>query len=122
MRKALFPILLLFGSTALAAAPNVAGKWTIHTSIAGIETDQKCTIMASDKMISGSCTADDKTSPLKGSIDGDKVTFYTESDSNGTSIKLTYKVTDSKADQFSGTVDVAPYGISGDFAATPLKQ
>ena len=121
MKKLLVPTVLLFCSTAFAAAPNVAGKWTIHTSIAGNESDQQCTLTVADKAISGSCTADDKTSPLKGTIDGDKVMFYTESDSNGTNLKLTYKVTASKADQFSGTVDVAPYGVSGDFTATPLK-
>ena len=37
-------------------------------------------------------------------------------------LTLTYTATLSNAESFSGSVEVAPYGVTGDFTATPWKE
>lgn len=114
---------LLFSLPALAQAqaPGIAGRWNIHQNIVGNESDQECTIAVSDNKISGSCKATDKSIPIKGTVDGNTVVWSYDTEANGGQVTLTYKATVDKEDKFAGTVDVAPYNVSGNFTATAVK-
>jgi hypothetical protein len=122
--KKLFTSIVLISSmsaSAFAFAPSIVGKWSIHQNIMGNESDQQCTIAVSDNKISGSCKAGDKEIPIKGTVDGNNVTWSYDTEANGGTVTLTYKATLDKEDKFAGTVDVAPYNVSGDFTATAAK-
>lgn len=54
-------------------------------------------------------------------MDGNNVTWSYDTEANGGTVTLTYKATLDKEDKFAGTVDVAPYNVSGDFTATAAK-
>lgn len=59
---------------------------------------------------------------IAGSIDGNKVTGKYESEYNGTPLTLTYTAILDDSGKIAGSVDVAPFSLTGDFTATPAKQ
>jgi hypothetical protein len=121
MKIILAAAVLLAASTAFAASPNLTGKWAIHSSIAGNESDMTCNFIQTDAKLTGSCKGD-KDIPIAGSIDGNKVTWKYDTDHDGTALTLTYTATLGDSGTLSGNVEVAPYGVTGDFTATPSKE
>jgi catechol 2,3-dioxygenase-like lactoylglutathione lyase family enzyme len=107
----------LFASSAFAA-PNLTGRWAIHNNIAGNENDAECQLVATDNKITGSCKSQDKDLPVTGTVDGNKVTWQFQSDYNGSPLTLIYKATLDESNKIAGTVEVQPFGITGDFTAT----
>src|ERR1035441_7421143 len=109
MKIILAASVLLATSTAFAAgAPNLTGKWAIHSSIAGNESDMTCNFTLTDTKLTGSCKSSDKDTPITGSVDDSKITWKYDTDHDGTAITLTYTATLSDSERFSGDVDVAP--------------
>jgi hypothetical protein len=124
MKIPLVPSLLLFAATsALAAgAPNLTGQWTVHNSIAGNESDQECKFVQTETKLTGTCKGTEKEVQITGSVDGNKVTWKYESEYNGSPLTLTYTATLDDSGKIAGTVDVDPFGVTGDFTATPSKE
>jgi len=121
MKIVLAATILLAATSAFAASPNLTGKWTIHQSIAGNESDMTCTFVRIDAKLTGSCKGD-KEIPITGTVDGNKVTWKYDTDHDGTAHTLTYTATLGDSETFSGNVDVQPYSITGDFTAAPSKD
>jgi len=122
--KKLFVIatLLITSSAFAAAAPSVTGKWAIHQSIAGNDSDSQCNLVQTDATLTGTCkNQEDKDLPIKGSIDGSKVTWQFDSEYNGTPLTIKFSGTVDDSGKMSGTVDIDPFGVSGDFTAAPAK-
>jgi hypothetical protein len=123
MKKMLACTGLLLASSAFAAgATPLTGQWTIHSSIAGNESDMTCNFTQTDAKLTGTCKSGDKDIPITGSVDGGKVTWKYDTEHDGTPLTLTYTATVSDSGKISGSVDVAPYSITGDFTATPSKD
>jgi hypothetical protein len=114
---------LLFASSAFAAgAPGLTGQWSIHNSIAGNESDQECSFVQTDNKLSGSCKSQEgKDLPVTGSLDGNKLTWKYDSEFNGSPLTLTYTATLDDSGKIAGNVEVDPFGVTGDFTATPEK-
>jgi hypothetical protein len=112
---------LLASSAFAVAAPSLTGNWTVHSSIAGNDSDQECKFVQTDNTLSGTCKGNDKDVTIKGSIDGNKLTWQYESDYNETPLTVKYTATLDDSGKISGTVDVDPFNVSGDFTATPSK-
>jgi hypothetical protein len=108
-------------STPAADAPTIAGQWNIHQSIAGNENDEDCTFTVSDGKIAGTCKVNDQTPKVTGTVEGKKLAWQYDIEYNGNTLTLSYAATLDDADKFSGTVNVAPYGVSGDFTAQRVK-
>ena len=114
---------LLFASSAFAAgAPSLTGQWTVHQNIANNESDQECKFVQTDDKLTGSCKSNDKDVPITGSIDGTKLTWKYDSDYNGTALTLTYTATLDDSGKIAGSVEVQPFGVTGDFTASPSKE
>jgi len=123
MKKLLALSTLLLTSAAFAAGtPNLTGQWSVHNSIAGNESDQECKFVLTETKLVGTCKDADKEVKISGSIDGNKVTWKYESEYNGTPLTLTYKGTVDDSGKIAGTIDVDPFGVSGDFTATFSKK
>jgi hypothetical protein len=123
MKKLLIPSLLLIATSAFGAgAVNIAGQWSVHNSIAGNESDQECKFVQTDGKLTGTCKAGDKDVQITGSLDGKKVTWKYESEYNGGPLTLIYTATVDDAKKISGSVEVQPYGVTGEFTATPSKE
>jgi hypothetical protein len=79
-------------------------------------------ITQTDKVISGTCKSDNGEVKIAGSADGTKATWKFDSDYQGTPINLTYIGAFDDKGKFSGTVDVQPFAVSGDFLMTPAQK
>jgi hypothetical protein len=124
MKKHIAISALVFASSAFAAdATSLTGQWSIHNSIAGNESDQTCKLVQTDNKISGTCkTQEDKDAPVTGTLDGKKLTWQYESEYNGSPLTLVYTATLDDSGKITGSVEVEPFGVSGDFTATPAKE
>ena len=125
--KTLVP-LFVFGAALVLAAdaptltgtPSLTGKWHVHNSISGNESDQICTFTQMDADISGSCTSERGTVEITGKVDGNKITWSYKSEYEGTPLTVNYQgVMD--AAKISGSVSVPEFSADGDFTATPQK-
>ncbi len=122
MKKLLAASALLFASSAFAAAaPNLTGAWSIHNNIAGNESDQECKFVQTDNKLTGTCKTEDKNVDITGSLEGNKLTWKYESDYNGTPLTLIYTATLDDSGKISGSVEVQPFSVTGDFTASPAK-
>ena len=115
--------LFLAASVFGADSHKLTGNWNIHTSIAGNESDQPCKFVFADNKLTGSCKGQDaKDVPIAGSLDGNKLTWKYESEFNGAPLIMIYTATLDDSGKISGTVDVQPFSVTGDFTATPIKD
>lgn len=123
MKKLLAASTLLIASAAFAAgAPKLTGDWNIHNNIAGNESDQPCKFALTDNKLTGTCKSqEDKDLSITGSLDGAKLTWKYESDYNGTPLTLVYTATLDDSGKIAGSVEVQPFGVTGDFTATPKE-
>lgn len=118
--KKLVPVLVAGVAMASADASSVTGKWHVHNSISGNESDQVCTFTQKGAGISGSCTSERGTVEVTGKVDGNKITWSYKSEYEGTLLTVNYAgVID--AAKISGSVNVPEFSAEGDFTAMPEK-
>jgi hypothetical protein len=124
MRSLVLSVVLASVSVLAVAADSapISGKWNIHNSVAGNESDAACTFTQKDTELTGTCTSDNGSGKATGKVDGTKITWSYDSQYNGSPLTLTYSGTfDSTANKIAGTVSVEQYGVDGDFSATLVK-
>src|SRR5436305_8416196 len=109
--------LLLVASAVLAADGYVVGTWKMHTNIAGNENDQECTFTQKDAALGGTCKTEKGDLNLKGTVDGKKVSWQYEVEYNGSPLTLVFTGTVDPVTKMSGTIEVQPMGVPGDFTA-----
>ncbi|MGO9337844.1 MAG: hypothetical protein ACLPH3_03125 [Terracidiphilus sp.] len=123
MKKSFIASMFVLATMPLLAADSssAAGKWKIHNDIAGNESDQECTFAQNDKALTGSCKTENGEVKITGTVDGKKITWKYESEYNGTPLTMSYTGTCDDTGNMKGDVDVEPFGVSGEFTATPSK-
>lgn len=124
MRLLLLSFLLASAAVGASAADNtsLSGKWKIHSSVAGNESDQDCTFTQKDNDLTGSCVSDRGTVEISGKVDGTKVTWTYKSEYQGNPLTVIYRGTlESTTQKIAGTLSVVEYGVEGDFTATQSK-
>jgi hypothetical protein len=124
MKRFVFTMVLMFAVAAIAHAANsnVEGKWSIQTSVAGTDGTAVCTFTQKDETLTGNCIGDDKIEhKLTGSVKADTATWQYDSDYNGTPLTIVFSGAVKDENQFTGTIDVQPMGVSGDFTAKRQK-
>jgi hypothetical protein len=104
-----------------ADGPSLTGKWRVHNSISGNESDQICTFTQKDAGISGNCTSERGTVEITGKLDGNKITWSYKSEYEGTPLTVNYQGVMDAAAKISGSVSVPEFSADGDFTATPEK-
>jgi hypothetical protein len=122
--KTILVSLLLVSAAAVASAgdnPSLSGKWQVHNSISGNESDQGCTFTQKDSDLTGSCSSDNGTVKISGKVDGKKVTWSYKSEYNGTPLTVTYEGIVESATKITGSVTVPEFSADGDFTATQSK-
>jgi hypothetical protein len=79
MRSLILAALLASAAVTCMAADNASltGKWKIHQSVMGNDSDSDCTFTQKDNDLTGSCTADQGSGKIIGKIDGTKSPGHT---------------------------------------------
>jgi hypothetical protein len=107
--------------TLAADAPSLTGKWNIHTSIAGNESDLSCAFEQKDMTLTGKCEGQQGEVTITGKIDGNKVSFSYKSEYEGTPLTVAYEGAYDPAEGIKGAVAVPEFSVDGEFYATPVK-
>jgi len=100
---------------------SVTGKWKIHSSIAGNDSEATCTFVQSGNDLTGTCPGPQGEVKFTGKVDGKKVTWTYQIDYNGSPLTMKYDGT-LDAGKITGTVTVDPFGVSGDMTAVPATD
>ena len=100
---------------------SLSGKWRIHTSAAGSESDQSCTFAQKDNDLTGNCNTNRGTVQISEKIDEKKVTWTYKSEYNGSPLTVTFKGTLESTTKITGTVRAEEFGVEGEFTATQSK-
>jgi hypothetical protein len=95
---------------------GLSGKWKLHQSIAGNESDSEYSFTQKANDLTGSCTGGEKAVDITGKVDGDKVSWSYKADYNGTPLTVTYTGT-LDTGKIKGEVNVDPFNATGDFTA-----
>ena len=105
----------------MAAADNVsvAGKWHVHDSIAGNDSDSDCTFVQKTSTCTGHGTRQNEkgSMTITGKFEGKKVTWSYKSEYNGSPLTVNHEGT-LNDDKIVGTAHVPEYSVDGDFTAT----
>jgi hypothetical protein len=122
--RALLVSALLTSSTLMSMAADstsLTGKWKLHQSVAGNDSDSECTFTQKDNDLTGSCTADSGTGKITGKVDGSKVSWSYQSEYNGAPLTVKYEGKVDSAGKIAGSVSVEQFSVDGDFTAAPVK-
>ncbi len=100
------------------AADNISGSWTIKGDVSGNPLNEVCTIKQDGNHLTGACKGEEKSYDLTGDVDGKKITFKHGGEYNGGDLTISYAGSLDDSGVLKGSIDVEPYGASGDFTAT----
>jgi hypothetical protein len=121
--KTLLLLILITAAVFPAAAGDgaLSGKWQLHQSIAGNDSDQACTFTQTGHELSGTCNGSELgTVQITGKVDNKKVNWMYKSEYNGSPLTMKYDGA-LESNKITGTVNVEEYGVDGDFTATLSK-
>ena len=99
-------------------AASLTGKWKVHATIAGNDSDSECNLTQTGTDLSGTCgSGDQPVIKITGKVDGNKVSWSYNGEYNGTALTVKYSGT-LAGDKITGEATVDPFGVGGDFTAT----
>jgi len=108
---------LIASPVVAAGPPDIAGMWTVHQTVAGNTVDRECTFVQTWTTVTGTCKDGGKDVSIAGRIDGATVAWQFGSDFNGTALTLKYTGTLNETGTVAGSVEVAPFSVTGEFSA-----
>lgn len=114
-------LLCAVATSTFASDASIVGKWDVSTSIAGNDGTMVCDFTQKETTLTGTCTGDDGDHALTGKMDGNKATWQYNTTYNGDPLTIVFTGTVDSDNQFAGTVEVQPMGVSGDFSAKRKK-
>ncbi|MDX2152371.1 MAG: hypothetical protein SFV54_16655 [Bryobacteraceae bacterium] len=120
--KTFLAALLLIQLTSAQDAPSIDGRWRVHSSISGNESDIDCSFSLKDDAFSGPCTSPRGELQITGKLSGKKLTFQFKTMHDGGELTLVYSGEWSSHEKFAGSVEVQPLGVSGAFTAARLES
>jgi hypothetical protein len=113
-------IILVASAVAAFAIPSfaadIAGSWTITGDVVGNAVNMKCAFTQDGANISGTCNGEAGSTPTKGSVTANNVTF-TNTVHRDQDYELTYNATlDAAGTSMKG--EIAVMGVTGTFSGT----
>jgi hypothetical protein len=121
VKQLLLIALALIPTVAVGAQPvSVGGKWEVASNVGGTASDMTCTFAQKDAELTGSCESDQTPHDITGKVEGKTVTWQFNTQYEGQTLTVVYSGT-LEEDKMTGSVDVQPLGVSGDFSAKRAK-
>lgn len=121
--KRLLPVALALipAVTVFTQSTSVEGRWEVAANIGGTATQMDCMFKQKDAELTGTCEGDSGALPITGKVEGKTVTFQFNAQHEGQALTVIYTGTLESADKITGSVDVQPLSVSGDFVAKRAK-
>ena len=105
----------------LAPADTAQDRWRIEGDVQGFPIRMTCAVDVADTVLTGSCTSDDGgTMEIRGSVEGERVTFSHDGEYEGQPLTALYTGTAQSETEVRGTIDVQPFAATGTFVARQL--
>jgi hypothetical protein len=104
-----------------AQQASVAGKWEINANVGGTATYLECNFTQKDADLTGTCEGDQGPREITGKVDGNSVNWQLTAQWEGQTLTVYYKGTRQSPEKITGTVDVQPLSVGGEFTATRPK-
>jgi hypothetical protein len=119
MKRLFLSLVLASAIFGVYAADNdsLSGKWQIHQSAAGKESDPTCTFAQKDNDLTGSCSTERGIVQIAGKVDGKNVTWTYKSQYENSPLTVTYKGTLVSTAKITGTVVAEEFAMEGQFTA-----
>ena len=99
----------------------VAGTWTVRADISGNQSESSCTFTQKESDLTGTCNSDRGAVMVTGKIDGKTVNWQFDTQYEGQTLTVYYSGTSQSEEKITGTVNVQPMNVSGEFTAAKKK-
>jgi hypothetical protein len=117
-----FLVLVALSTVTLQAQPaSVSGAWTVRADISGNQSESNCTLTQKDADLTGTCNSDRGSVTITGKVDGKTVNWQFDTQYEGQTLTVYYSGTSQSAEKITGSVNVQPMNVSGEFTATKSK-
>jgi hypothetical protein len=113
--------LLLAFFLAAADGDSLSGRWLVHRSAGGNESQIDCAFTQKNNDLTGTCESDRGRLQLTGKLDGKLITWTHKSESPGGPVTVVYKGTVESTAKITGTLTAVEFAIEGEFTATRAK-
>ena len=114
--------LTLVSAAAFQAQPaSVGGAWTVRADISGNQSESNCTFTQKEADLTGTCKSDRGSVMITGKVDGKTVSWQFDTQYEGQTLTVYYSGTSQSDEKITGTVNVQPMNVSGEFTATKAK-
>jgi hypothetical protein len=110
----------LFAACAMAADRSLTGNWKITVSVNGEDHVSTCTFQQDGEKVTGTCKGETGEGPATGQVQGDKITLSNQLPFNGDTLTLSFAGAFTSDTQMKGSVNIAPFDVSGDFVGTKV--
>jgi hypothetical protein len=120
-KRLLVPAVVAIPVLVAAQPPSVAGKWEVNANVGGTASYMECTFTQKDAELSGNCEGEQGPRAITGKVDGKSVVWQFNTQWEGQTLTVYYKGTLQTAEKITGSVDVQPLSVSGEFTATRPK-
>lgn len=122
MKSVAFLALVAASSVALQTQPpSIGGAWTVRADISGNQSESSCTFTQKESDLTGTCNSDRGAVMITGKVDGKTVSWQFDTQYEGQTLTVYYNGTSQSAEKITGTVNVQPMNVSGEFTATKTK-
>lgn len=112
----------LVSTAAFQAQPaSVGGAWTVRADISGNQSESNCTFTQKEADLTGTCKSDRGSVTIAGKVDGKTVSWQFDTQYEGQTLTVYYNGTSQSDETITGTVNVQPMNVSGEFTATKAK-
>ncbi len=115
--------LLLATALHLAPADPLTGTWRFTGDVVGNPVNEVCTLAQAGAKVTGTCRstdgADAKSFDVTGEVKDGKFSLSHGGEYQGQALTLTYLGTVPTDKALAGTIDVQPFGVTGNFTAAP---
>src|SRR5512138_2694091 len=123
--KTLLLASVLVATGPLAANPQqaqVSGKWNVSSNVGGTASESVCTFTQKDDgALGGTCEGEQGPKEISGKVDGKSVMWQLNATWEGQTLTVIYRGTLQEPTKITGTVDVQPLSVNGDFSAVLQK-
>jgi len=112
-------VFFVLAAAALAVdAPSLSGKWQIHASISGNESDYDCSFTQKAADLTGSCDSSRGTVQITGKVTDKGASWAYKTEYNGAPLTVSFAGKLESEAKMTGTVTAEEYAVSGEFTAT----
>ena len=121
IRPTLLALALVATGTLQAPPSSVGGTWTVSANISGNASEQSCTFTQKDADLTGSCKSDRGSVTIAGKVEAKTVSWQFDTPYEGQTLTVYYSGTLESPEKISGSVNVQPMNVGGEFTATKAK-